>query len=84
MYHVHYVYTPTLVCVVYAQYMYGLCLLYLQSGSHISSYMDNPGGKLQKTLARIGMDAVLDMVSIPHVIHYVTLYTVLAYTIHCI
>ena len=33
-------------------------------GSHISHYMDNPGGKLQKTLARIGIDALLDMVGI--------------------
>jgi aarF domain-containing kinase len=34
-----------------------------EAGSHISRYMDNPGGELQKTLARIGTDTLLDMVS---------------------
>ena len=45
-------------------YMY-MCIMVstVQAGSHISRYMDNPGGELQKTLARIGMDTLLDMVS---------------------
>ena len=35
----------------------------VQDGSHISRYMDNPGGELQKTLAKIGTDSLLDMVN---------------------
>lgn len=33
-----------------------------QHGDQISEYLDNPGGELQKKLAKVGIEAVLDMV----------------------
>ena len=33
-----------------------------QQGDQISEYLDNPGGELQKKLAKVGVEAVLDMV----------------------
>lgn len=47
--------------------MYVLCGLItivatLQAGKHISEYLSNPGGKLQKYLAKMGIDTLLDMV----------------------
>ena len=41
---------------------------HLQSGSLISEYLDNPGGDLQKTIAKIGIDVLLDMVRHHHYI----------------
>ena len=37
---------------------------FLQPGAQISEYLNKPGGKLQKELARIGVEVVLDMVCI--------------------
>lgn len=33
-----------------------------QHGDHISEYLDNPGDNLQRTLAKIGIEVLLDMV----------------------
>ena len=38
----------------------------MQQGDHISEYLNEPGGHLQKTLAKMGIEMLLDMVYLAH------------------
>lgn len=40
-----------------------------EAGTQISEYLSNPGGKLQQCLARVGVEALLDMLFVHNFVH---------------